>query len=178
MNPFETPPQQAVRIRRRIDRDDGKMDPSGGYPWGNHESDNAVRCQTCAAPGACCKDFPLTHYFPVEATAAEVRAWVWDKHRLPFLPSSAWISAPCGWNDKGDVIKPRSSGQTVGTLWRFRCPHLGEAGRCGIYMARPRLCRVFEPERDMLCVHYQPRNAHEADAMRLKLIPETPEVTP
>lgn len=39
--------------------------------------------------------------------------------------------------------------------WFFECRALTSQGRCGIYKNRPKLCRVYEPQSDPLCIHYE-----------------------
>lgn len=62
---------------------------------------------------------------------------------LPFVPlRRMWYEAPNGAHKPKDCV------------WLFRCPKLGEDGRCTVYEHRPEVCRVYEPGEDVMCVHY------------------------
>jgi Fe-S-cluster containining protein len=47
-------------------------------------------------------------------------------------------------------------------IWMFACRELTPTGRCGIYGARPAICRTYEPASDALCVHYGGSEAGDA----------------
>lgn len=91
-------------------------------------------CDSCYAPGACCKHFTLfgcaapgDRYKPLdEGRAARAIA----HHGFPF-----------------EVI-PDAGGAV-------RCTRLQADGRCGDYENRPDLCRTLEPGMDPLCVHWR-----------------------
>ena len=94
-------------------------------------------CETCLAPGACCRAMHLSGGAgdmrmdaPMSFDQAEHLAM---KHRLPFRPGRQL--------DNGH--------------WLFWCTKLGPDGRCGDYENRPALCRTYAAGSDGLCVHHQ-----------------------
>ena len=98
-------------------------------------------CDTCKAPGACCRSLTLQggigqdhERFHLGMTEEESVALL-DHYDLPFVPY--------GMSDDGQVL--------------FTCPELDNDGRCKIYDRRPQVCRDFEPSSSPLCVHYSPK---------------------
>lgn len=102
-------------------------------------------CDTCAAPGACCKRMrfwlggdPMTQWVGNDLNE--------DNPQLDLPPVypvemvEQWIS-PEG--------RPYAE-------YRYGCYALQPDGRCGIYEDRPKLCRDYEPGTDPMCVHYTP----------------------
>lgn len=91
-------------------------------------------CDSCYAPGACCKHFTLfgraepgDRGLPLdEGNAARAIAY----HGLPFEVIA----------DAGGAV---------------RCSRLLPSGRCGDYENRPQMCRDLEPGLDPLCVHWR-----------------------
>jgi len=102
-------------------------------------------CDNCLVPGYCCRSFSLFR------EGDEKTFWVDDQEsiqlflkdeELPFL-----VNKEIGrWENK--------EGREYAT-YSFRCPHLEDNGRCGIYEDRPKTCRIFEAGANPLCVHYQ-----------------------
>ena len=103
-------------------------------------------CDTCKAPGHCCKSIylfgnDLDDRNLSEADAAEILTLYGqyeadeDGNEFPFV-----IVGP----------SPEYGGQL-----RLTCPKLGQDGRCTIYDRRPMLCRDFKPGSDLLCVYYE-----------------------
>jgi Fe-S-cluster containining protein len=116
--------------------------------------DNNEACATCPKPGACCSGFRLVD---IDGEARTFWAYNWRQaatqkmaeEGLPFLP----LEAGHRYKEKG------------GRAWvypSFTCPKLGPDGRCTIYADRPKLCRIFIPKSDPLCVLYQIENVKEA----------------
>jgi Fe-S-cluster containining protein len=95
-------------------------------------------CETCIAPGNCCKRVNLSGGSgmnqidaPMSFERAEHMAM---RYGLPFRPAEQ---------------------ETDGT-WRWWCPALARDGRCSIYETRPQLCRDYRAGSDGLCAHYWP----------------------
>lgn len=108
-------------------------------------------CSYCAKPGHCCQRFylyvnsqPLT--FWKDSWQADAEQWIKEVD-LPFRPDGV----------SGEYRVPISSpvqpgdGREYVTLV-FGCPHLTDQGRCGIYDARPSVCRMFSPGESPLCI--------------------------
>ena len=105
---------------------------------------SATACDTCPAPGACCKSFTLRN---AHGTVTEWKdSWKADalkrvqRDKLPFLPVSF-----------GDEKDDSKSGRVYGVV-RYSCPKLLPNGRCGCYADRPSICRRYQPGTDKLCV--------------------------
>lgn len=97
-------------------------------------------CDSCFAPGSCCKGFTLNAWWArAPISRLEVLAKLAtcepepDRIGLPFIPRER-----------------RADG-----CWSFECVALGPDGRCTEYESRPYLCRVFEPASESLCVHWR-----------------------
>lgn len=107
-------------------------------------------CDSCFAPGACCKGFILNTWWAhaPDLTKLEVLARLAcadpmedPRVGLPFIP-----------------VERRA----VDGYWTFECVLIGADGRCTEYETRPQLCRDFEPGSDRLCVHWRGAEAGEA----------------
>ena len=102
-------------------------------------------CDRCYAPGNCCRQFALENAdgkpsFWIADGLGAVYEWL-EKYSLPFVPKEIHRVG----RDRRDLSW---------ATWWFKCPKLLPDGRCGIYEARPQLCRDFEAGGDShLCVH-------------------------
>ncbi|WP_368855573.1 YkgJ family cysteine cluster protein [Sphingomonas glacialis] len=99
------------------------------------------------SPGACCKRLNLSGG--------------------PAMPSGGFIDSPMSFERAEHVAMQfglpfRPSSQRIDGTWEWTCDQLTDAGRCGIYDDRPRLCRAFKPGADPLCVHFVPRDDEPA----------------
>lgn len=83
-------------------------------------------CDTCHAPGHCCRKFTVSGTWPSDPDDAVQAA---RAAGLPFEPLEVTAH---GWN--------------------WSCPLLGADGRCTEYESRPELCRNYKPGQDALCV--------------------------
>lgn len=100
----------------------------------------AASCETCRAPGNCCKGFVLSiGKVPVDGWRERAQAAV-DGRGLPFRAVSIRIHER---HDEGDSVTPV-----------FDCTLLGPDGRCTDYENRPSLCRTYQPGEDPLCAEY------------------------
>lgn len=113
-------------------------------------------CDSCFAPGACCKGFVLRDSDGDPATfwvADGIKApsdWLASgDHPLPFVPMRA-----------SEVFTDPDTGHDYQS-WLYECTKVTRDGRCSIYDTRPQLCRSFEPASGGLCVHY--RGAESGD---------------
>lgn len=139
-------------------------------------------CDTCREPGHCCRNIRLfgARRSPAEHGEVVIPATLdpvkylgsiqgEDLPMLPKAPRQTFEPRPLpDWN--GPLI-----GETVQT-WTWSCPRLTAAGRCGDYERRPRMCRMFEPVIDTMCLMHDP-----AEAARLSRAPQavvTAECTP
>jgi len=96
------------------------------------------QCDTCRAPGHCCKGFALSLAFSASNWRQEAESVMADK-KLPFVP-----------------VRPiwHPEAEPGDTAVIFDCTKLGPDGRCTIYDSRPALCASYEPGYDGLCVEY------------------------
>lgn len=101
-------------------------------------------CDTCPAPGACCRKFALSHWFADDMDIEEQ----WEPYRQ-FYPFN-----PIGPHYRADRVRQLVDG-TSRSIWFFSCPKLGADGRCTIYAGRPETCRRFQPMSDKLCALYK-----------------------
>lgn len=92
-------------------------------------------CDTCRAPGSCCKYIWL--YYGDKKDFTDTAEDLVAKHNLPFVPVKSGVK-----------INPRAIGP-------FVCKNLIN-GRCSDYENRPYLCRVYDAKSDNLCAEYQP----------------------
>ena len=101
-------------------------------------------CAACRQPGRCCTGLLLIPS-PEHPTALHALVWLATRHH----------SAPDGSNSQlGLPFVPLV--QLPSATWRYWCPVLTPAGRCGDYENRPDLCRSYEPKSDPLCAEYEP----------------------
>ena len=105
-------------------------------------------CDTCTKPGACCQDFVLSgrggaFMFSEDNWRIEGDNLM-EKHELPFIPLRI------------DTKSPKADREGMVGV-RFSCTQVTPEGRCGIYDARPQLCRDYEAGSDKLCVMYVPK---------------------
>lgn len=98
-------------------------------------------CDTCPAPGHCCRTMGLGLASAANASTIETaQAWMADMRdpdggKLPFRP-----------------LFKRQDG-----LWVWWCPNLNaRTGRCDDYANRPLACRDYEPASDGLCILHEP----------------------
>lgn len=96
------------------------------------------QCDSCRAPGHCCKGFVLSLAFAAAYWRQEAE-WVMADKGLPFVPVRP-IWHPEAAPDETAVI--------------FDCTKLGADGRCTIYETRPALCASYEPGYDGLCAEH------------------------
>ena len=102
-------------------------------------------CDRCYAPGQCCKTMGLS-------IAGGDPLTVWTDE--PIAPQMAAQGLPFETFMPLELFTDAETGRPYGTfLWR--CTKLQPDGRCGIYEARPALCRSFEAGSDQLCVHWR-----------------------
>jgi Fe-S-cluster containining protein len=111
-------------------------------------------CDTCTKPGACCQDFVLSgrggaFMFDADSWWTEANNLM-EKHELPFNPLRI------------DTQSEKCDAEGMVGV-RFTCPQVTPEGRCGIYDARPKLCRDYAPGSDKLCVMYVPK--HDDDSI-------------
>lgn len=109
-----------------------------------------ISCDRCAAPGTCCKSFPLSAEFPIGSTHETVQAWL-AKENLPFNPIRRQYVYPGG---NKIVVGPKGWYEN----WLFTCTKVTPEGRCSIYEDRPTLCKIYEPGMDAMCVHMRMPN--------------------
>lgn len=94
-------------------------------------------CDTCRAPGSCCRGFVLNIGRVPEEVWREYSQAIVRDYGLPFVP--ARVSVMHGVDGSGGVAV------------MFDCPLLGADGRCTDYANRPRTCINFDPGSDFLC---------------------------
>lgn len=94
-------------------------------PTDGEESQPAIECARCVAPGTCCKAFPLNQEFWIGTPVVDLIAWLAEKG-FPFKPlRREFVFLSDGkWKER----------------WYFACAKLGDDGRCTIYEERPDLC--------------------------------------
>lgn len=91
-------------------------------------------CDTCRAPGSCCKFIWLR--YAGKQDISDTAEDIVSKHNLPFVAVKS-----------GADFDPRQIGP-------FSCKNLVN-GRCSDYENRPYLCRVYDAKSDHLCAEYQ-----------------------
>jgi Fe-S-cluster containining protein len=106
-------------------------------------------CSICPSLSACCKGLMLNYpnddgvrvheSFWIENWQQDAQKWV-DDRGLDFKASSI-----------AETFHDDASGRDYVTV-SYDCPNLTAAGRCGIYETRPKLCRIFVPGTNELCV--------------------------
>ena len=97
-------------------------------------------CDTCRAPGSCCRGFVLSIGRLPEATWSDDAMALMSLHRLPFIPVR--VSVNLGVDEAGYVAVV------------FDCTLLGADGRCTQYDDRPVTCRLYTPGADPICAEY------------------------
>lgn len=98
-------------------------------------------CDKCYAPGACCQEFMLS------GTGKEKYG---SNKRGARRHLVAKDENPSG---KKKPFQPVEYLAHV-DMWVWRCPKIGDDGRCKVYERRPETCRIFEPASAGLCVHF------------------------
>lgn len=111
-------------------------------------------CDTCAAPGACCRDIPIHsgtwgNFYPRQWPHEAVAYLGAKMPGHPFIPLRLEMFPP--EEIPADAEGPYGMG-------RWSCTRLTPEGRCDDYDNRPALCRAYEPLSDRLCVMYVPPN--------------------
>jgi Fe-S-cluster containining protein len=99
-----------------------------------------VRCQDC--PGLCCKAFDAIVLVPGDASRLtkflKLSMRVFDhrylEHETPFDLLTRIVDG-----------RGQDGLRTFIQISRIACPFLLPTGRCRVYPARPRACRVFKP---------------------------------
>lgn len=120
----------------------------------SEEFDNPSVCQTCINPGQCCRAFVPNVLFPAAMSRAEVMRHVQEGSnpydgRYEPMPMLRPLR-PAAHHAKSGAHKPES------VKWHFECTNLDpETGKCMDYENRPKMCRVYEPETDVMCAHYK-----------------------
>lgn len=112
-------------------------------------------CDTCAAPGACCRDMAISS--DADFGAFYVSQWPHEAVATlaaklpghPFIPLRLEMVDPSEARHYADAEGPYGIGH-------WSCTRLTPEGRCGDYDNRPALCRSYEPLSDRLCVMYVP----------------------
>jgi Fe-S-cluster containining protein len=100
-------------------------------------------CDSCHAPGACCKGFVLTNMRVKDDLN-------WKESSEIFLTQKSDLGLTRFY-----AVSKVTGSQRDGTVAvRLNCSSLTKEGRCGDYENRPNLCRVFEPGSDPLCAEY------------------------
>lgn len=101
-------------------------------------------CDTCKAPGHCCRSLTL---YGNDLDSPDMS----DDEAIAILEWFAeYEKETFGW----EVPFIPYGRDSVGAI-KFMCPKLGDDGRCTIYETRPSTCRDFEPASGPLCVHYK-----------------------
>lgn len=96
-------------------------------------------CDTCKAPGSCCRDFAISsHSFPIESWEADAANFLKDM-QVPFFRVIKAVK--CDYNNRVKVA--------------CDCTLLDENGRCSDYENRPVICRIYRPKSDALCCEYE-----------------------
>lgn len=123
-------------------------------------------CDSCYAPGQCCKNIRFFAGGEVSFRIDEDLKAQLLNHRpeedkeagrkMPFVPVI----------ETSRSTDPESGREYASYV--FRCSNLTTEGRCGDYENRPQLCRVFEPGSDLPCVHY--RGAEGGESGNLEFI--------
>ena len=103
-------------------------------------------CDSCYAPGACCKGFHLNDGTFADGDTREAAIELIEPTGIPFIP-----------------LERGADGR-----WLWECTKLGPDGRCTIYRSRPQLCKDFAPASDRLCAHW---NGAEAGDPTHRLTP-------
>ena len=112
-------------------------------------------CDTCIAPGNCCRALTVHLLVPMDMGRDELREHLrdgidpWTKEQMdepfPFEPLR-----PTRFFANEGELKPHSC------YWAYSCPKLDDAtGRCTIYDRRPFPCREYKAGQDPLCVHFE-----------------------
>lgn len=99
-------------------------------------------CESCTAPGICCRKFPLT------GERGEFSVWA-DEDPVAALENAIGAAMPF---EPLEVHRSYESDGRRYQTWWWSCPHVSAEGRCGIYDDRPKTCRVFAAGEDALCV--------------------------
>lgn len=106
-------------------------------------------CDTCRVPGHCCTRlhlsggvFDKTYWVDDPAALGDVQRTL-DSAGLPFKPL-AFDPENLFFNVQGFY-----------GYFLFTCPQLLPNGRCGIYHARPQVCRDYAPKADGLCIEFE-----------------------
>lgn len=102
-------------------------------------------CDTCRAPGSCCKYIYLRGGIKKneDKTRTDFVLRVIEEKGLPFY----------GTNN----LHAESQGLEVSGAGPFNCKNLNAEGRCSDYENRPYACFIYEAKSDYLCAEYQPR---------------------
>jgi len=100
-------------------------------------------CEICPQPGRCCAGFNLKGSIFNEGVLwehnwREESARLLAEFNLPFKPISIEAEYVGDEGKYGEV--------------RYSCPKVTAEGRCGIYETRPKVCRIFVPAQNILCV--------------------------
>jgi Fe-S-cluster containining protein len=109
-------------------------------------------CDTCSSPGACCKEFPLSHHksYWMDDVGWE-SSWqeILDDHNLTFFyPVKLRYVDIAIVSNTGEF---RAYGQPLTS-----CHRLGADGRCTDYENRPEFpCKAYPPMHDKLCVEWR-----------------------
>lgn len=109
-------------------------------------------CDSCFAPGACCKRINFKTGSKTASFWADES--VEDQLRAIMHADDAARPFPFVVLEMGERYTDPESGREY-VAPTFTCSNLTPEGRCGDYENRPWLCRDFEPAMDALCVHYQ-----------------------
>lgn len=102
----------------------------------------ASACDTCRAPGSCCKYIHLRGGLKKDEdkTLTDFVLRVIEKEGLPFYGTNNLHAESQGIN------------QGVGP---FNCKNLNAEGRCSDYENRPYACIEYTAKSDQLCAEYQ-----------------------
>ncbi len=110
-------------------------------------------CETCVAPGTCCRAMTIHLDVPIGMKRDELRDCLrrginpWNEETMEPLPYEP-IRAGRWFALEGEH-KPHSC------YWTYSCPKLDEAtGLCTDYENRPYPCREYTAGQDPMCVHY------------------------
>lgn len=118
-------------------------------------------CDSCYAPGQCCRDLSLfSEGHPVTVWADEDAA-----ARLSEKIGAHWFVPVAA---SGEYVVPVDALEDAGRTYRthrWGCRALGPDGRCTVYDDRPQLCRDFAPGSDPLCVHWQGAESGEESVL-------------
>lgn len=101
-------------------------------------------CDKCYSPGRCCKSFVLFG-------ADDKRATLWvDEDYNEQLKERG---LPFRFLEVDQVFEAEDAGRQY-CSFVATCPLLGPDGRCTDYEARPKLCKIYEPQSSPLCIHF------------------------